>query len=318
MKFPVEAGAMTQKTGIENGTDSGSVLVLGPLFLDIVMGPLGHLPEPGTELWTDHAVFAAGGAANQAVALARLGTQTALRSYIGEDTAGDITEALLLSEGVDISKLVRTETQSVTVSLSLKTDRAMVTRGSDAAPRLDPGDPPAALLADLRAIGKNRAVIKEWMTSSEPPLVFAEVGWDPTETWDPAILDHLDLVDYFLPNEEEALAYTRTQTATDAAIKLNELVDTVIVTRGSAGSLVCVGGQTEMIAAPLVEPLDPTGAGDTFSAGLAHALLRGDPLSEATQFGNKAAAFSVQNLGGSVSAPTHSQLDAWVPKWPVL
>ena len=56
---------------------SEQVLVAGPLFLDVVMGPLGHAPVPGQEQWVPGCALAPGGAANQAVALARLGARAA-------------------------------------------------------------------------------------------------------------------------------------------------------------------------------------------------------------------------------------------------
>ena len=46
------------------------VLVAGPLFLDVVMGPLGHAPVPGQEQWVPGCALAPGGSTH-VVPLAR-------------------------------------------------------------------------------------------------------------------------------------------------------------------------------------------------------------------------------------------------------
>lgn len=295
-------------------TTTRPALVLGPLFLDIVMGPLPHLPEPGTELWTEGCVFAAGGSANQAVALSRLGVPTQLRSFVGEDSAGATVRSLLESERVGTDLLVPVEQQSVTVSLSLGNDRAMVTRGTEKVPPLADHPRPAALLADLRAIGENRSTIAGWRRTPNAPLVFAEVGWDQSGRWDPAVLQHLDLVDFFLPNLGEALAYTRTDSAEDAAKQLRTYGPSVVITCGADGALLHDDVGSRLIPSPKVKAVDPTGAGDTFSAGLAWGLLQGWDADRAVRAANRAAAWSVRTLGGSASAPTKEQLTQWHPE----
>lgn len=298
------------KSADSHTTSTAPVLVAGPLFLDVVMGPLSALPEPGQEQWVPGCTFAAGGAANQAVALARLGVPTTLCSYIGADQPGQLTRSLLAAEGVDLSGLVEAAHQSVTVSLSLAQDRAMVTCGSDRAPLLSPTpNPPAALLADLTAIGANRGVIASWRDQSPDLLVIADVGWDPTGQWDPSILQHLDLVDIFVPNEVEALNYTGAPSVEAAAEQLAGHHRSVVVTRGAKGAYAWTHNRGRLVPSPTVETVDPTGAGDTFTAGLTRALLRGEDIFEACHHANLAAAWSVQSLGGSVSAPYPEDLD---------
>ena len=68
-----------------------------------------------------------------------------------------------------------------------------------------------------------RAVITEladdhWWTraAAAGALVFADVGWDGTEACDRAVLGRLTGCHSFMPNEVEAMAYTRTDTAAEA------------------------------------------------------------------------------------------------------
>ncbi len=70
-----------------------------------------------------------------------------------------------------------------------------------------------------------------------------------------------------------------------------------LVTGGARGVWVAAGGRVEHIAAPTVEVLDTTGAGDTFNGVLAAGLARGWPLERAAHGAVNAAALSVTKPG---------------------
>jgi 2-dehydro-3-deoxygluconokinase len=50
-----------------------------------------------------------------------------------------------------------------------------------------------------------------------------------------------------------------------------------------------------------VEPLETTGAGDSFNAGLLTALMRGDTLEDACRHGHTIAREAIQTYGGRPS-----------------
>lgn len=54
-----------------------------------------------------------------------------------------------------------------------------------------------------------------------------------------------------------------------------------IVTLGARGALACQGDQIWRITPPAIEAVSPIGSGDAFSAGLAHALERGESFADA-------------------------------------
>ena len=196
-------------------TEPFTAVVLGPLFLDVIFGTVDRLPVPGEELWCDHCRFVAGGAANQARALGRMGFKVALCSYLGEDQPGQMVRALLAGEGISADLLQMVPRHApVTAAISVGTDRAMITSGTPEAPALS-GPAPDLLMADLRGLGHNRGVVEAWRTQGT--IVIGDVGWDDSGTWDPADLAPLDLVDLFTPNEDEARHYTRTASAQSAA-----------------------------------------------------------------------------------------------------
>jgi sugar/nucleoside kinase (ribokinase family) len=66
-----------------------------------------------------------------------------------------------------------------------------------------------------------------------------------------------------------------------------------------------------------VTPVDTTGAGDCFNAGLIAGLLRGLPLPQAAALGCATGALSTGSLGGTAGAPglekaTDLAANAWI------
>jgi len=248
----------------------------------------------------------AGGAANQAIALARLGAPVRLHSRVGVDQMGQFVDEMLAREGVDTSSCERVGDQNVTVSLSFDGDRAMTTRGTTALPRLG-GDAPACLLADVRGISGNTEIVSSWRERGT--WVLADTAWDEAGAWDEADLESLRLADVCTPNEEEALAYARTESVEDAARWFASFGCDCVVTCGKNGVIACVDGRILRVSAPAVSAVDTTGAGDVFSAALAWARrARRMPWPEALALACAAAAHSTQGIGGSSSAPYAADL----------
>lgn len=297
---------MGAQPGLAKSTQTGRqfrAVVCGPLFLDLVMGHLDRLPNPGEELWCDACELVAGGAANQATALSRLGLHVELCSYVGADAAGQMVKELLAKQGVSDKRLVEIPRQSVTAAIGVGLDRAMVTCGTDSAPELR-GTAPDLLMADLQALEANRDIVEQWRT--EGTLVVGDVGWDETGKWAEEDLAALDITDVFVPNEDEACNYTRLKDPAAAGLLLAEECPLVVITLGGQGALVCQEQVTQVPAAP-AKFRDPTGAGDVFSAALSWALLAGRTAPEATWIANVAGAISTESQGGA-GAPTEAEL----------
>jgi sugar/nucleoside kinase (ribokinase family) len=117
----------------------------------------------------------------------------------------------------------------------------------------------------------------------------------------------------FLPNAVEAMQYTRAGTPEEALRRLSGLVPLVVVTCGADGALALDSADGEIVHAPAVpvDALDPTGAGDVFTAGFILGTLRGWPLAQRLSFANLIGALSVQHFGGSLSAPGWGDIADW-------
>ncbi|MEU4925543.1 PfkB family carbohydrate kinase [Streptomyces yokosukanensis] len=305
----------------EPGDPPWDVHLTGTVFLDIIFTGLDSAPVRGTESWARGMGSSPGGVANMATALARLGLRTSLAAAFGDDHYGEYCwDALEQGEGIDLStsRTVPGWHSPVTVSMAYEGERTMVSHGHE--------PPPQAVLRRQRAahrVPRARAAVASLTPGARAPWIaeaarqgtriFADVGWDDTGAWDIAGLADLEHCEAFLPNAEEAKRYTGADCPRVAAHALTEFVPVAIVTLGSEGAYAVDRrtGEAAEVPAIAVEALDPTGAGDVFVAGFVTGSLAGWPLADRLAFAGLTAALSVQEFGGSLSAPGWSEIGAW-------
>jgi ribokinase len=131
------------------------------------------------------------------------------------------------------------------------------------------------------------------------------------------------LTDLCVPNETEAGLLTGV--ATDSSRGPAEAARAlrasgplrVIVTLGARGCLIDDGSRVELVRAPAVAAVDPTGAGDAFLGVLAAELAKRLSLKEAVGRATAAAALSVTRPGAQASFPTAAEVDAMIGRMSV-
>ncbi|CAM5293821.1 Sugar kinase OS=Streptomyces tendae OX=1932 GN=GUR47_09700 PE=4 SV=1 [Streptomyces tendae] len=292
------------------------VYLTGTVFLDVIFTGLDSAPVRGTESWARGMGSSPGGIANMATALARLGLRTSLAAAFGDDHYGDYCwDALSRGEGIDLtpSRTVPGWHSPVTVSMAYEGERTMVSHGHEPPPEEPSPDCPPGARAAVASLAPG--VSAPWIAraAARGTRVFADVGWDDTGAWDLAALPDLAHCEAFLPNAEEAMRYTGATCPRAAAHALTEHVPLAVVTLGADGAYAVDRrtGESAEVPAIEVEALDPTGAGDVFVAGFVTGTLAGWPLADRLAFAGLTAALSVQEFGGSLSAPGWSEIATW-------
>jgi sugar/nucleoside kinase (ribokinase family) len=275
-----------------------------------------------------------GSAAITAVAAARLGLRVALVAAVGADPAGRFMLDQLASEGVDTSAVaVRADAPTgMTVALSRGGDRAILT-ALGAVASLTASDVPAALLATARHVHVSSYFLLEDSLGPGLAGVLAaaraagartslDTNWDPSGRWgDDRLRAALAQADVLLPNEAEALRLAGQPGLAAAVATLAgtgpaetgpaetgpaETGPAVVVKLGERGALCASRGERWRVSLPPVTPVDATGAGDCFNAGLIAGLLDGLALPRAAALGCAAGALSTQAAGGTAGAPARA------------
>jgi sugar/nucleoside kinase (ribokinase family) len=281
------------------------LLVVGDVNADLILRGGDLVPAFGQrEQLVDHAELVLGGSgAIVAAGAARLGLRVAMAGCVGDDALGRaMLEALA---GVDVSA-VRTvaEPTGVSVGLARAGDRAVLTAlGALAALRAD--DVPGALLAEARHVHVaspflQRALDVAAIVARAAGTTSLDPGWDPRERWELA----WEGFDVLLPNAQEAQRLAGEEDVEAAARSLAEKGPLVVVKLGAEGALAAAGGELVRAAAPTIEAVDATGAGDSFDAGFLAARLAGEDLAGALALGCACGALSTRAAGGTAGQPT--------------
>jgi sugar/nucleoside kinase (ribokinase family) len=202
----------------------------------------------------------------------------------------------------------------MTVALSNGGDRAILT-ALGAVGSLTAADVPAALLARARhvhissyflvedSLGPGLAAVMA-AAQAGGATVSLDTNWDPSGRWgDDRLTAALARADLLLPNEAEAVRLSREPDLAAAVPVLTAAGSRLVVKLGARGALCADGTRRHRVSVPPVTPVDATGAGDCFNAGLITGLLQGLDLPEAAALGCAAGALSTRAPGGTGSCP---------------
>ena len=295
---------------------------MGSTNLDLVVD-VATIPVAGeTVLGGDLRRIPGGKGANQAVAAARLGRRVAMVGRVGDDAAGSILRAALVSAGVDTTSLRTTaDTPSGVALIAVGADgdnTVVVSPGAN-------GRVSAADVAESAEVVRAAAVV---LLQLEVPIeavaaavrgARGKVVLNPAPA--PAIplpADVLDGVDVIVPNQTELAtmaghaglsAIGAVDPDTAVALARGLPVAAVVVTLGADGAMVVTPSEATHVPAPKVAPVDTTAAGDAFCGALADALVDGADLVAAAGWAVRVGAASTMRSGAQPSLPTRDEVD---------
>jgi ribokinase len=298
------------------------VCVVGSTNIDLTFRA-ARLPRPGETLAGHGFQLGHGGkGANQAVMAARLGARVTMVGKVGRDVFGEGALRNYREQGIDTTHVL-TDAERPTGVASIVVDDAarnciIVVPGANLG--LTPQDVRVAAGA-IESAGVLLCQLEVPLETVAEALRIARAAnvmtiLNPA----PAVAlrdDLLRLADLCVPNENEIELLTGGHTAAtvqEAAAAAWELLRrgprTVIVTLGERGALIADAVSAEHLAAPRVEAVDSSGAGDAFIGALGVFLAEGAPLKEAVRWANAVAALSVTRLGTQASFPARAEVEA--------
>ena len=328
--------------GAEHPVESGAdVVVIGSANTDLTV-TLPALPRPGETVTRGVLGTGFGGkGANQAVAARRAGAEVALAARMGDDEYAGPYLDHLRAEGIDTIAIGRDRDAASGVALIVvdTAGRNQIAVASGANARLRPAHLKAALervraggvvvaqlevpidtvVAAFRAARRAGAVTllnPAPVPAEESPVV---TGDAPASSSSPGRVRRLPetlvgLTDVVVVNaiEAEQLAGLPVDGPAPAHRAAQALVaagfKAAVVTLGERGAVWTDGTSAGHAAAPAVEAVDTTGAGDTFTGYLAADLARGAPLAESVAEAVRAAALAVTRRGAQPGIPQRSEL----------
>jgi sugar/nucleoside kinase (ribokinase family) len=287
------------------------VLAIGELNVDLIVTGLKSMPVLGREIIVDGCSLTLGSStAICACGIAKLGMKTGFHGKVGCDKFGDVVLESLKKYKIDTDSIIIDNqiNTGITISLSMAKDRALVTY-LGAIEELSFDDIDLNLIKNTRHIHVGSYFLQNRLREGLSKLfAFAreygvttslDSGWDDTGNWDYGIHEVLKHTDIFLPNEVEALNITKAKNISEAINILSNYAKIVAVKCGPKG---VVGKQGDLILEEVTfdfEPVDTTGAGDSFNAGFIYGFLNGFGLEKCMKYGNACGSISVTRVGGA-------------------
>ena len=288
---------------------SQKVLCIGDVMLDVVVAlqaPINYGEDTPSKITT----HGGGAAGNVASWIAHAGTAASIVARIGNDSAGAAITSEFEDLGVDYSSLRKTSdaTGVVVVVVDKKGERTMFPE-TGANSGLVVTDMPdlagfdAAYVSGYALLNpRSRTGVLDMIAvikSAGLPIFYDTVTVGAMKEVDRALIQSwLPLMDYVLPNEEEALYVADASDIDSALTKLLELCPAVIIKRGPSGAIAQNRGGTRIdIAAIKTVVADTTGAGDSFAAGFIATKISGGDLTASLKAGVTLAAKCVANIG---------------------
>jgi ribokinase len=296
----------------------GKLLVVGSLNMDLVIN-VAHLPQIGeTILGGKFATIPGGKGANQAVAAARIGAAVTMIGRVGQDGFGNELRASAAKDGIDIQHVAVDEQEATGIALitvdAEGRNTIVVASGANLAltPRHLHTAQQAFVNADVLVVQLESPLetVSEALTLAVKNKLRVVLNPAPAQ---PLSAELLSKVDYFIPNEREAMQVVGADTLDSAIEKLLDMgAQNLIITLGEKGVLVVTAAGRMQIPAYSVKAIDTVAAGDAFVGAFATGLAEGMSAEDAVKLGNAAAAISVTRYGAQPSLPTRKEVDEFL------
>lgn len=278
-----------------------------------------------------------GAPANVAVAISRLGGNSAFFGRVGQDPLGRFMKATLAQEQVNTDYMLLDEAQrtsTVIVDLDDSGERSFTFMVKPSADQfLIPADIPAFVQGEwlhvcsialanepsrsstLKAMQDIKAA--GGFVSFDPNL--REEVWANPEELKPVVRQAIELADVVKFSDDELLFLTDTDSL-EAGLEAIKAFDNtlVLITQGAKGALVVFEGEQELIAGQVVKPIDTTGAGDAFVGGLLARLAQQnewankEAIHSAVNWANGCGALATTQKGAMTALPTQDTLLAYI------
>ena len=295
------------------------VVTLGDINVDVLARVPFYPPPGGDSLAEGVEVRAGGSGANTAVVLSKFGQQVSILARVGEDILAGYALSDLREAGVDLS-LVQEDAEAMTglvfAAVTPDGERTFFScRGANARAVLQSGD--ERRIQDARVLHvsgyalvespQREAALRAIEVARQSGVpVSLDLGVEITTTAREDIVKILSVVSMIFPNRAVARWLTGKEGSLGSVEVLLGLGPGVVGLKlRDRGCLIGSAERIFPVPAFQVDPVDDTGAGDSFDAGLILGRIGGLSLRESALLANAlgALATTVTGAGGSLPGP---------------
>ncbi len=304
------------------------IVIIGAAIIDVLVRPVSEeILQTESSRADDIRMSTGADALNEAVILARMGNRVQLQTVIGQDDGGRYLLGRCREEGIDVPEGCLRENLPTGINVVLvreNGERSFVTSDKGSLRYLSLKDirmpfPDSARIVcfasmfDFPEINAPELMAIFSQAKAQGKILCVDMSRRKRGETVEELAGALSYVDYLFPNVAEACLLTGLpfpdetdgpaleKTVTEAAERFRQAgVKNCIIKCGAKGCYVKTAQEAFWVPSEeSVDPLDTTGAGDSFAAGFLHALLEGRSLKDCARYGNHCGALCVGSMGAA-------------------
>lgn len=294
------------------------VACVGILVADVIVEPVFRYPEKGIlEKVNSITMHNGGNAMTAAINIKKLGNNPVMVGMVGNDMfgtflKGKLTENGVGTDGVKVSDDVQTSASVLMIDQNTGERSFFHCTGANAAFKetdinysaIDDCDivfVTGSFLLDSFDGEGTMEFLKKCKEMGK--TTFLDVCWDSKGKWGELLDMSMPYIDFFMPSIDEAVCIAKKEDPEEIAdVFMSKGVKNVIIKLGSKGSYLRKEGETKGTVYPpfyIENPVDTTGAGDSFCSGFIAAYAAGMPVEKCMLFANGTGAISVTEKGAT-------------------
>ena len=299
------------------------VACVGILVADMIVEPVGKYPEKGVlEQVNSITMHNGGNAMTAGINLRKLGVESYMMGTVGNDMFGDFLRKRLTENGVDTKGLKvsdKAQTSSSVLMIDSSGERSFFhCKGTNAV--FSENDIDYDVIAKCEAVFITGTFLMDAFDGEETKnflrrcknmgkTTFLDVCWDSSGRWGELLDSSMPYIDYFMPSIDEAICIAKKEAPEDIAdVFVAKGVKNVVIKLGSKGSYLRKEGEKEGKIFPpchIENPVDTTGAGDSFCSGFIAAFARDKSPEECMEFANATGALCVMEKGATTGIKSY-------------
>ncbi|NDA39115.1 MAG: ribokinase, partial [Actinobacteria bacterium] len=291
------------------------IVVVGSTMMDMI-AYVKRAPSSGETVIGDSFSLGFGGkGANQAVMASRFGAKVKMINTLGDDVFGETTLKNFQDQGIDTKYVNRVPGASGVAPIWVEADgsnRIICVPGTNFAMTVPQVQSALSEISEIDVL-VGQLEIRQEVTAAAFAAARAR---GITTILNPAPFAPLssELVknsDWIIPNETEFAGLDNSGRAPDSDEVILELAKSLgcklVVTLGEKGAALVENGKVVRVAAPSVNAIDTTGAGDAFVGAFSVGLGLGFEPEKAVKLGCESASLSVTRKGTQSSYPSRQE-----------
>ncbi len=274
----------------------------GKTNTDILYSGLSRLPEMGEEIYSEgFSMLLGGGVPGTMVNLARLGIETHISTWLGTDNFSRFVSGEYEKYGVNVENLYTGNGKlplNITSAMITPEDRTFVTYGPE--PEYNDYELERIYKASTGAkiVEIQNGCLEVYRKlKKEGTILVLDTGYSEDMSFN-MYKDYIELADYYVPNQKEAMKVTGKESPEEAIKFLSQYFKKPIVKLDKDGCMGMENGEIFVVKSiDEFHRVDSTGAGDAFLAGFMYGLFHSYKFKDCILFGNLTGGKCVTGVG---------------------